>query len=238
MKSPALEVSSFKKYRQRLCGVLLICLAVVPGVSGQESPEPEEAPAEQATAEPGQSEEANPAALREDLNLLGQAATDSGESRRNENVQFNAIDNNSIRELNLRLGVTATIVQELEPERGYFGSEFGAKPGGSVHTGGPAGAGGVHGSAFYRHTNSITTARSFFQVGSVQPARENEYGGDVTLPVWRGGRLSVNASAQDIRGNVNGNVLVPKADERTPLTLDPDRRAIVERFLGALEPYC
>ena len=32
---------------------------------------------------------------------------------------------------------------------------------------------------------------------------------------------------------MNGNVLVPKADERTPLTTDPATRAIVMRFLAA-----
>ena len=43
------------------------------------------------------------AATRSDLNLLGQTNTQSGESRRNENVQFNLIDNNALKELNIRL---------------------------------------------------------------------------------------------------------------------------------------
>lgn len=41
---------------------------------------------------------------RTKINLLGQADTRSGESRRNENIQFNLIDNNVLRELNARLG--------------------------------------------------------------------------------------------------------------------------------------
>jgi hypothetical protein len=45
-----------------------------------------------------------PQSQRTQLNLLGQTDTSSGESRRNENVQFNLIDNNSLRELNLRVG--------------------------------------------------------------------------------------------------------------------------------------
>ena len=35
------------------------------------------------------------------------------------------------------------------------------------------------------------------------------------------------------RGNVNGNVLVPAPDERTPLATDPARRAYVQRLLDA-----
>jgi hypothetical protein len=45
--------------------------------------------------------------------------------------------------------------------------------------------------------------------------------------------LFVEASQQKIRGSVNGNVLVPKPDERTPLTSDPVIRPIVARFLAA-----
>src|SRR5882757_9384032 len=50
---------------------------------------------------------------RIELNLLGKVDTASGESRRNENVQFNLIDNNALKELNIRIGTTATIVQEF-----------------------------------------------------------------------------------------------------------------------------
>ena len=64
---------------------------------------------------------------RTELNLLGKVDTASGESRRNENVQFNLIDNNALKELNIRMGTTATIVQEFRSDRGYFGVEFGSK---------------------------------------------------------------------------------------------------------------
>jgi hypothetical protein len=40
---------------------------------------------------------------RTDLNLLGKTHAAGGESRRNENVQFNLIDNNALKELNIRL---------------------------------------------------------------------------------------------------------------------------------------
>ena len=45
---------------------------------------------------------------RTDLNILGKTDTASGEARRNENVQFNLIDNNALKDLNLRLGTSAT----------------------------------------------------------------------------------------------------------------------------------
>ena len=45
---------------------------------------------------------------RTQLNLLGQVDSASGESRRNENVRLTLIDNNVLRELNTRMGTTAT----------------------------------------------------------------------------------------------------------------------------------
>lgn len=180
---------------------------------------------------------ANPEA-RLDLNLLGQTDTDSGEARRNENVQFNAVDNNALRELNTRLGTTATI-SEFEAERGYFGAEFGGPPSSPLHLPGSTGS-GIHGSIYEVHTNSMFQARSFFQVGDVRPARENDYGFKLGLPVWAGGYFTVDASQQRIRGNVNGNILVPRLDERTPLndhpdtrTNDPATRALVEAILSS-----
>ena len=174
-----------------------------------------------------------------ELNLLGQTDASSGEGRRNENVQFNAVDNNALRELQTRLGTTATIIGEFEPEHGYFGSEFGRPPSKLVHLPARA-ASGVHGSIHEMHNNSVFTARSFFQAGGVKPARENRYGADFRAPVWRGGYFSIEGSQQRVRGSVNGNILVPRADERTPLdehpetrTNDPATRAAVVRLLGS-----
>ncbi|HMY76684.1 MAG TPA: TonB-dependent receptor, partial [Blastocatellia bacterium] len=42
-----------------------------------------------------------------------------------------------------------------------------------------------------------------------------------------------DAGQQKIRGMVNGNVLVPKPDERTPLATDPATRQLVAKFLAA-----
>ena len=176
---------------------------------------------------------------REALNLAGQTDSSSGESRRNENVQFNAVDNNALRELNTRLGTTATIVQGFEAERRYFGTEFGGSETRPVHPPDRT-ASGVHGSMYAAHNNSIFSARSFFQVGAVKPARENEGGVTLSTPVWRGGSLFLEGSRQGIRGSVNGNVLVPRPDERTPIFGHPNSRvndpatlAAVQQILGA-----
>ncbi|MDE0436644.1 MAG: hypothetical protein OXH92_21825 [Bryobacterales bacterium] len=167
---------------------------------------------------------------REELNLLGQVDSDAGESRRNENVSINLIDNNVLKELNIRMGTTATIVEEFKPDRGYFGAEFGSAPSAPFHLS-PTSASGVHGSVYWSHDNSLLRARSFFQVGEVQPARDNDYGLDFSAPTWRGGHFTLDASQQRLRGNVNGNILVPAVYERTPLATDPAVRAFVQRIL-------
>jgi hypothetical protein len=172
------------------------------------------------------------AAERSELNLLGQTDTASGESRRNENVKFNPIDNNALREVNVRIGTTATLVEEFEPQNTYFSTEFGTRPESPIHVvSSPAAA--IHGTLYEIHTNSVSSARSFFQVGDVRPARENNYGFTFGAPLWNGASLTLDGSQQRVRGSVNGNVLVPNANERTPLTDDPAVRPIVESFLGA-----
>src|SRR5688572_13615083 len=100
---------------------------------------------------------------RSALNLVGATDAESGESRRNENVFLNPIDNNALKELNLRLGTTATVVEVFRPERNYFAAEFGNNPSSPLHVTGSS-AGRAHGNLFLRHLNSIFKARSFFQV--------------------------------------------------------------------------
>ncbi len=198
--------------------------------AARDKPEPAPAPAP-APAAP-QPAPAAGAGRRLELNLLGRTNTAAGESRRNENVSFNLIDNNALKELNVRMGTTATIVEEFRPERNYFGVEFGNRPAAVVHVA-PAGVSAFHGSLYESHNNSLCSARSFFQVGAVQPARENDYGFNLGAPVWRGATLSLDGSRQKLRGSVNGNVLVPLPSERAPLTTDPALRPVVERFLNA-----
>ena len=174
----------------------------------------------------------NESGKQSDVNLLGKADTAVGESRRNENVQFNLIDNYSLKESNLRLGTTATIVREFVVDRGYFGAEFGTAPKADL-TIPTALRTGFHGQLRWTHLNSIFSARTFFQVGSVKPARENDYGFNAGTNLWKNAKLFVDAGQTKIRGSVNGNVLVPRPDEREPLATDPATRAIVVRFLAA-----
>jgi hypothetical protein len=174
-------------------------------------------------------------ARRIELNLLGKTNVSAGESRRNENIQFNLVDNNALKELNIRLGATTTIIEVFRPERGYFSSEFGNAPGAVLHLASPPASrlAGVHGNLFWTHRNSVFSARSFFQVGDVQPAHDNEYGFTLGAPLWRGATVTLEGSQSRMRGSVNGNVLVPLPTALTPLTTDPAPRAIVSRFLAA-----
>ncbi len=188
-------------------------------------------PAPPAAAVPAATPAEQPAApSRTDLNLLAKTDTSSGESRRNENVQFNLIDNNALKELNIRLGTTATIVTEFRADRGWFGTEFGNKPPSLIHLT-PGRFSGWHGSLFETHGNSIFNARSFFQVGGVRPAHENNYGFNLGGKLWRGSFFTIDAGQARVRGQVNGNVLVPRADERTPRLTDPAKRALIQRLI-------
>ncbi|MCC6586590.1 MAG: TonB-dependent receptor [Bryobacterales bacterium] len=169
---------------------------------------------------------------RTELNLLGKTDTESGEARRNENVQFNLIDNNALKELNMRVGTTATLFDEFRGDKGYFGTEFGNKPVSTIHLT-AAKSSPWHGNVFWQGGNSVFNARSFFQVGPLKPAQDNQYGIGATVRLWKGAFLSMDGSRQHLRGFVNGNVLVPRANERTPLTTDPAKRAVIQRFLNA-----
>jgi len=188
-----------------------------------------QASAQQPAPEPIKPTESN---KRVELNLLGQTDTAAGESRRNENIQFNLVDNNALKELNVRMGTSATIVEDFRPERNYFGAEFGNLPSAVLHLD-PAKRNGFHGNAYWSHLNSVFAARSFFQVGKVQPARENDYGFSVGGRTGKRWLWQLDGSQQKLRGSVNGNVLVPKPDERTALATDPATRALVTRFLRA-----
>ncbi|MDA0206512.1 MAG: hypothetical protein O3A53_13865 [Acidobacteria bacterium] len=96
--------------------------------------------------QPAPEASAEEASQRTTLNLLGQVDTASGEGRRNENVSLTLIDNNVLKELNRRMGATATAVREFQAERKYFGSEFGGSSPGLLHVGGSASR-DIHGTA-------------------------------------------------------------------------------------------
>ncbi|MDZ7637465.1 MAG: hypothetical protein U5J83_04325 [Bryobacterales bacterium] len=188
---------------------------------------PTESPAEpEAGGDAAEAAKATPEAAasggvqRTSLNLLGQVNSAKGEARRNENVQIDLIDNNVLKELNQRLGVTATIVTAFPANQNFFGAEFGGSPTGQPHLA-AGGQQAPHGSVFFVHDNSVLRARAFFQVGDVQPARDNSYGFNVVLPAWKNAFLTVEGSQQKLRGQVNGNVLIPLPEERSPLARDP-----------------
>src|SRR5213078_3211424 len=110
---------------------------------------------------------------------------------------------NALKELNIRLGATATIIEVFRPERGYFSSEFGNPPTAILHLP-AANRSGIHGTLFESHRNSIFSARSFFQVGGVKPAHDNDYGFNFGLSPMAKTKLFVEASQQKIRGSANG----------------------------------
>ncbi len=172
------------------------------------------------------------AQTRTQLNLLGQTDNKSGESRRNENVQFNLVDNNAQKELNQRIGITASFVQEFSPDRNYFGAEFGpTAPWTVLQT--PSFKDSWHGNLNWSHLNSLTSARAFFQVGGVQPARDNNFAAALSGKLWRGASLTWDGGIQALRGVVNGNILAPLPSERTPLATEPRLRAIVTSILDS-----
>lgn len=181
---------------------------------------------------------ATPEAVTEDdtgrtaLNLLGEVDSEEGEGRRNENVRITLIDNNVLRELTTRMGTTATLPLDFRIENRYFAAEFGQPPRRFKQAAAPSVA-RTHGELRWGHQNSVTSARSFFQAGGVRPAHDNDFGFTVGTAAWRGAALTLEGSHALSRGNVNGNVLVPTPQERTPLAMDPDRRAYVQRLLDA-----
>src|SRR5262245_45289238 len=115
-------------YRVRLTILWFGVLGI--GVAGlAQRPETVEKPTPTDAAPPPPS----PEEKRTELNLLGQTNVQGGESRRNENIQFNLIDNNALKELNIRMGTVATSTTEFRPELRYFGTEFGNKPPALIH---------------------------------------------------------------------------------------------------------
>ena len=86
------------------------------------------------------------------------------------NDQFNLIDNNAAKDLSIRLGPKATLIEEFDVNRSYFGAEFGDSPTTPLHLE-PKPFAGIHGNLYETHNNSVFSARSFFQAGGVKPAQ-------------------------------------------------------------------
>ncbi|HUS05553.1 MAG TPA: hypothetical protein VMZ52_04625 [Bryobacteraceae bacterium] len=158
---------------------------------------------------------------------------DTAAARRNENVQVNRIDNDALKEANVRLGDTITLIAEPLVETGYYATEHGRPPGEVIVLRPLLLAPHWHGELFESHQNSVFNARTFFQVGPVRPSHQNQYGGRFGGSIPRAGFFSGSFSQHKIRGMVNGNVLVPLPSERVPLATDPTLRAFVARLLAS-----
>ncbi len=200
-------------------------------VAGSSEAAPDALPADpdvESASEP----KGSPIADRTCLNLLGGVNAEQGEAQRNENVSITLNDNNVLKELNERFGATTTIFTEFEPELNYSGKVFGGSPEVSIQIV-PLRQRDVHGQLFRRHSNNVLSAGSFFRVGAVQHSRDNQYGFDITAPAWRGATVNLTGGQRRFRGQVNGNVLVPAMDERTPPATDPAVRQFVQKILDA-----
>ncbi len=166
-------------------------------------------------------------------NILGRVDVQKGEARRNENIFITALDNNTQKESNIRLGTTATAITEFTSASRYYGAEYGLAPSGTLHLTPARGAKAVHGNLQWTHANSVVAARSFFQVGDVLPARQNILAGRMSAPLWRDATLALDAAQDNRSGFVNGNILVPLPSERSCLSADPAVCAVINRFFRA-----
>lgn len=148
----------------------------------------------------------------------------------------NRIDTDALKEANIRLGVGYTIVAQPPVEMNHYSAEHGRPPGEPSVLRPQAKFSGWHGEAYADHQNSVFNARTFFQAGPVKPSRRTHYGGRFLAAAEPLGALTGSFDQRKVRGFVNGNVLVPLAEERTPRTTDPALRALIERFLAAYPP--
>lgn len=173
-------------------------------------------------------------AKRENAPASAETSHVSSDSKRNENVPVFQIDTNVVKDSNIRVGAMPTVIGEPLAEQHWYATEYGRPSSEALVIRALTPPGGWHGEAFWTHQNSVFNARTFFQVGDVKPSHQNVYGGRLTalLPKNIGG-FTVNFGQSDIHAVVNGNVLVPLASERTPITTDPALRPIIQKFLDA-----
>ncbi len=152
-------------------------------------------------------------------------------ARRNQNIQVNLIDNQALTEALGRQGATVLPITEFSATRGNYAAELGGV-GRDPQVAGPDQRNTYHGELYDSLQNSVFNARTFFQVGEVRPTRRNQYGFSIGGPIVRD-RLSFVLTGEETResGFVNGNVLVPLPDERTPVAADPAVNAEIARWL-------
>ena len=101
-------------------------------------------------------------------------------AQRNENVQVHRIDNDAIKEANIRLGANLTFLSEVSAQTNYYAADHG-RPAAELPLLAPRRAApDWHAELYHDHQNSVFNARTFFQAGPVKPSRRNFYG-------WRAG---------------------------------------------------
>ena len=205
----------------------LLFLALGDDKKAEEAPAPKQSA--DAATQPSDEKKPEPAADT----LLGKTNTQSGEARRNENIFINALDNNIQKELNIRTGVTATIIPEFNSATRYYGAEYGIAANGPLHVSAGRNSKDPHGQIYWTHGNSVFSARSFFQAGAVKPARDNLFGARFATGLWKNAFATMEASESLAGGYVNGNILVPLASERTCLNPDPRVCAVINRWFKA-----
>ncbi len=136
--------------------------------------------------------------------------------------------------LMIERGADPQYTAEFLPERNYFGVEYGAPLREfaplSRRSLAPRWSYSVQQAVEY----SALNARSFFNVGPLPSSSKNYYQFAAGGPVLRD-RLALLAQYGRLResGETNGNVQVPRAEERAPLAADPRARALLSGLLGA-----
>jgi hypothetical protein len=163
----------------------------------------------------------------------GQAAGPRDEG--NPNIFLYRMDLNSLRRrITIVRGTDPQYIGEFLPERNYFGAEYGAPLNEFVLLNRRSPVPRWTYSAAESLEYGVLNARPFFNVGPLRSARVNQYDLSAGGPLIAD-KLSLSARYAHLRdsSNVNGNVLVPKANERTPRADDPSVRAIVANLLRA-----
>src|SRR6185436_10030475 len=105
----------------------------------------------------------------------GGSDLETAAAQRNENVKVNLIDNNAVKESLVRLGAAVTPVDFPTPVRSHYGAEYGRALSELPFLTKQAGR-SWHATLSDEMRNSVFNARTFFQVGPVQPSHSNVYG--------------------------------------------------------------
>ena len=166
------------------------------------------------------------------LQLIQERTLVRGEEELNPNVFVVKLDTNEIVRQLVRRGARLQLTREFRSQENSYGATYGF-PLRRIEFSRPrALLAGFHGSVYEYHQSSALNARSFFTVGKLKPSRRNQYGATFGGPLFSD-KLSFNSAWSQLResGFVNGNIQVPKKEERTPLSQDPEVKAMIARLL-------